>query len=561
MNQVGFNRVYTVDSLDFTSDKYRNVLVDWKFNGRRFKYSGKLPFSLDAGETKTYSTYFGPIFDNPNRCVYSQNVNNYNNMLFRIVGIRSNEELKTRNNLRISPHRGHRGVSRMLHSYYSRVKSNLEPYLDYVGDVLLEQIKTACAPHIKQKLRIKAIKELLATADKLNKLFMEKISGKIKIPEFAKAGKKPRMIGDYSTPGSLLAAFLIPLIKYAFSIPVNINGSIIRFVYSTDAEELDSIFNEADSYSGDYYIFFSDDMTCRISRNGESFWCNLDISSCDASNGPAVFSRAVWFFDRSPEYEDLIQKCVMQCMQPLCIFHPDKNIKERVVCRPTIPIEFSGTQLTTLLNNIASASICVSLIYHKERYARLSLSDYVDKSALAFGYEVTVQKCDDVEDIQFLKHSFWRDDLGRLNSFVNIGALFRSFGTSWMDVPFSRKKGEDMISAFKMRNRQMLLGFQHSGLDIIIDVMLNSSYATASNGYSQLINSMETEKVHKMYIDSHSMRKAAPLISLIKRYRWTFDEYFEMIDAISKASLGSSIQCAAVDKIMHYDYGYSLLTR
>ena len=33
--------------------------------------------------------------------------------------------------------------------------------------------------------------------------------------DFAKVGKKPRLIGDFSCPGSLLAGFLVPCLKFA----------------------------------------------------------------------------------------------------------------------------------------------------------------------------------------------------------------------------------------------------------------------------------------------------------------------------------------------------------
>lgn len=558
----GIHQFDDVDSPTFYSDVYRSVLTDFKLNGRRFNFKGKLPFT-NLPAKRTYMTHFGPTMNVNGRCCYRSSVNNFESMLMRIIGNRDKEEVKTINNKKISPSNSNRKLSRSINKYFDVVKSKLSTLLPIIGDTIEEQIKLATSPHVKQKLRIKAIKELIAKGEMLNSLFMTKIAGKIKIPEFAKAGKKPRLIGDFSCPGSLLAGFLIPLIKYAFSEPINIGGATIRFVYSTDSAELDAIFDEIDKSKIDQYIFFSDDMCCRIKINGEFKWCNLDISACDASNGISVFDRAVWFFDERLEFENLMTKAVMQCQSRLVIFHPNgKKIKENITARPTQPIEFSGTQLTTLLNNIASSCICVSIHYHKkilESESRLiNFDNLVYKAALAVGYEVTVDMCSDLYDVQFLKHSFYHDDEGKINSFVNAGALLRSFGTCWMDLPFERKKGETINTAAEMRNWQVLQGFKHSGLEILTNPLLQSRSAVKHTGHIQLLNRLTNESTYKMYLNTESKRRPVPVNVFLDRYRMSIAEFEELVTLFHESEVGHLISCIAVDKILHKDYGYSL---
>lgn len=507
-------------------------------------------------------THFGPTFDIPARCCYRSSIINYESMLLRIIGKRKLEEVKNLNNLKISPYNSNRGLTRMLNKYYSCVKDRLLPMLSIIGDTLSEQISLACSPHIKRKLRIKAINQLINKGECLNTLFMKNITCKIKIPEFAKNGKKPRLIGDYTCPGSLLAGFLIPIIKHAFSTPVIIENTRIRFVYSTDSHELDSIFTEMDNSVFDEYCFFSDDMCCKVhSSDGIPHWYNLDISSCDSSNGPAVFERAVWFFDETLDFGNLLTRAVLQCQQRVVIHHPaGKKYKEVITAQPTQPIEFSGTQLTTLLNNIASSAICISLLHYK-KFLREgeTFSELTVRAALAVGYEVTVDPCEDVYDVQFLKHSFYRVD-GKLCSFVNLGTLLRSFGQCWMDLPYNTKLGESFEGAARMRNWQILTGFQHSGLQSIINVLLQSPCAKKMDGYHQLINRVKNEQHNKMY-HSSTTRNAVPVNILLDRYRLTFDEFDELVELLSGCDLGQIITTTAIDKVVHKDYGYSLPCR
>lgn len=552
------HRVDDIQSGRFDSGGYRDVLTDYRFNGRKFNYRGKMPFSpLEA--KNTYTTYFGPTYQVKDRCVYKQSVENYDAMILRIIGKRPLEEIKTVNNRKISPFRNHRGVSRKLHSYYAKVKSRLYKYTQVLGDNLSEQIRLACSPHVKQKLRLKAISELISKGEMLNTIFMKDIKGKIKIPEFAKAGKKPRLIGDFTCPGSLLAGFLVPCLKAAFGEPVVIDGSRFRFVYTTDVSELDMIFSEMDSSIFDEYVFFSDDMCAKVKIDGKYEWFNLDISSCDSSNGPDVFDRACWFFDDHFDHGKLLSDAVLQCKQRLVIHHPNKSVREIITARPSQPIEFSGTQLTTILNNIASAAICISISDRLRKGYIENFEKTVSAAALAVGYEVTKQSCRDLGDVQFLKHSFYRNNDGGISSFVNLGPLMRSAGTCWMDLPFNSKQGESIEDAARFRNWAVLQGFRNSGLSPFTEKLMSSPGYTRPVKYDGVIalRQLEKENEFKMYL-SKAERQPVPLSVLLKRYNIQEDEWEQLLTLVHESDIGDQISCIAIDKIMHTDYGYSM---
>ena len=534
----GIHKVDTIEAGEFRSDHYRDVLYDFRLNGRKFKFSGILPFS-EIESKNTYMTHFGPCVHVKNRVVYGATVHNYSSMLLRIIGGRDLEETKTKNNKFISPNIGHRGLFRTLDSYFRKIKRNLSKYLDALGDNITEQIICACSPHVKRDLRIKAIRELVAKGELLNSLFMKDIKGKIKIPEFAKAGKKPRLIGDFTCPGSLLAGFLIPCIKAAFSEPIIIEGSRFRFVYSTDSETLDSIFTECQESIYNEFIYFSDDMCCCIKNNGEPRWFNLDISSCDASNGTGVFERLHWFFDQHVEHDQLLTRAILQCQQRLVIHHPNKSVKEVITAKCKLPIEFSGTQLTTALNNIAASSIVVSISKHIGRSAINfdQFGEIVARAALAVGYEVTIDPCRSLSDVQFLKHSFYQSEDG-VKSFVNLGPIFRSMGTCWMDLPYNRKLGETLQGAAHFRNWSVLQGYAHSGLSPILDHLAKSpAFQKPSGEYAVLSTRLMKEKSFSLYQDSISKRKPAPLSAILERYDIMNDELEQMLNTTHQLNL------------------------
>lgn len=551
-----YYRERVVDAGCFKVEGYRDVLYDYRFNGRKFVYKGKLPFTR-LPVRREYLTHSGPVCDVFGRCVLGSSVDNYSAMLLRITGARDDEELKTKNNWLVSPWSSHHRLGRVMHSYWEKVKREALPFLALLGDELEEQIKAACdKEHAKYKLRVKAICWLVETQNMLNSLFMVKIKGKIKIPEFAKVGKKPRLIGDFSCPGSLLAGFLVPCLKYAFAVPQVVGNSRLRFIYSTDAYDLDRLFTELDSSTYDEYVFFSDDMVARVHVGGTPRWYNLDISSCDSSNGPAVFERVKWFFDSYASKGDLIDRAVQQCQQKLVLYHPNgKGVREVVTARCRQPIEFSGTQLTTLLNNVASSAICIALACSKECSGE-AFSDRVARCALSVGYQVTIQECPRVEEVQFLKHSFWRDDKGNLHSFVNLGPILRGMGTCWMDLPFSRRRKETFEGAARMRNWSVLSGFKHSGLDVVTERLFASeAYQRPLRGYASVVSQVDRLQSEKMYCQS-SARLPAPVGALLARYHLTLGEFQSFIVKLPRLRLGDRICDLVIDRVMAVDYQY-----
>lgn len=536
-------------------EKFRN----WKINGRKFrKKAGMLPFD-EAEGVVSYSTLGGPSFHHPDVVVYENNCHNVATSLNRLDVSRPNEKALRLCNTKVGPG-GNRDLSRYLDSYYRKIRGTLKPQVAQLRCEMDEQVLAALdKEHAKYELRKRCITKLLEQEDMIRGLFMERVTIKIKIPEAAKFGKGSRAVGDYSCPGSLIAPFLVGPLKEAFSQRTEHDGCVIRYVGSTDPAQIDSIVTEMYNSDMNYFIYFSDDMMCKIHRNGKPEYYNLDISSCDKSNTRSVFNRLSWFYAGS-DWQVLMDRAIAQCSSSILIRNPHRE-DQWITANTCEPTEFSGTILTTVLNNIAASAICLSINYHLKRPSALPTSDLISKAAFAVGYLVTGEACEGPENLQFLKMSFWEDDTGALHSFLNLGAILRSFGSCWMDYPFNRRKKESLHGAIRFRNWSVLQGYKHCG-DTCVTRALKASPGTQKPSTGKYVNITKLTAVDFQYKQWYSLvaRVSVPDSALHRRYGIDPLELEELCRLISVSDVGSIIHCAAVYRILAVDYGYGLHT-
>lgn len=94
------------------------------------------------------------------------------------------------------------------------------------------------------------------------------------------------------------------------------------------------------------------------------FGFNLDISSCDSSNSMVVFAQnGLQQAGLDVEHaSSFAAGLIAQCALPTTLRNPLKgNRTEQLVVQPLTVFEYSGSTLTTVLNNIASTSIAVTV--------------------------------------------------------------------------------------------------------------------------------------------------------------------------------------------------------
>ena len=244
---------------------------------------------------------------------------------------------------------------------------------------------------------------------------------------------------------SLLGFVVTGLVKKAqHAKPINVYGGEMQFCKSPNVRQLTEVFEKLINPPGKFFfVYFSDDSCISIRHNGSVHTYNMDIKSCDASHTGALF-RA--FTELAPgKAKTDLEALVEQCKSKIKICSTvDRSRK--VTLKPLFPRLYSGSTLTTAINNLANIFICLAIV--EGSYD--GTEAYLKQAAARVGYLIDLELCTVKGDIQFLKHSPVYDTEGRLRPLLNPGVLLRLSGQCKGDLP-----GQGDL-------RQRAIDFQHT---------------------------------------------------------------------------------------------------
>jgi hypothetical protein len=401
--------------------------------------------------------------------------------------------------------------------------------------------------HPKKQLRINAWNEMREGDHKsLNstcRLWLHKVLYKMKKDEVAKPGKYPRMIGDLGVAASLQGFRVTGLLKKAMASEAFVyRDGTFEFVATPEPSVLKEVFarllNPPTKY---YFVFFSDDACLSISHQGRVFVFNLDIKWCDASHGPSIFDALIHITPRHMK-EDM-QVLVDQCKLPIEVRDVTGN-KQSVKLTPVNPRLYSGSTITTFINNLANILIFKSIV---DAGATDALG--VITSAAAVGYGVTLDACEFPEDIQFLKHSPVLDTHGRMQAMLNLGVMFRSIGMCKGDLPGRgpiRPRADEFVAQF-------LQGmYPRTNFGIKDGLLLNLTRAPWLEEIMQKKFCADFPYIHKD--DSGETYEADPR-SIARRYRLTEGQFDEMTVYMSAARHQTWVASSSIEAVLRKDYG------
>lgn len=402
--------------------------------GKRYLPGGSLTFPtppVPHSVDRFYRTHFGYRVPHSG-VVYAKSDHNTSLALRRLMGKRlpdipgAEEELQAANIEHFTVTM--RPVLKLLASRY-------RPYFqDYQG--MREEARLHHAdPHPKSALRIRAYTELVTSGQIANRHWARTwrgqliAEGKMKTEEYAKPGKKPRMIVDLGVAASLQGFRIAEFLKQAQSSePLYYKGGIIQFIKDPSPHVLRRVFHELISPSMRfYYCYFSDDACYSVHTSNGVFSANIDISSCDASHTHALFDALVSLVPHHAA--DDMRVLVEQCTYALKI-RSVANRKVKVVIKPKTPRLYSGSTITTPINNVANIGIAVAIVD-----AVATSPDAISLAARTAGYIVTVDHATIPEQLQFLKHSPVKDSSGEYQPLINLGVIIRLSGTCKRDLP------------------------------------------------------------------------------------------------------------------------------
>lgn len=273
---------------------------------------------------------------------------------------------------------------------------------------------------------------------------------------------------------------------------------------------------------------------------------NVDISSCDMSNGPSIFKLLELLVEGDGMATGVVKRLVEQCKHNLRCYNPyDKS--EYYEFKSDGPKEYSGTVITTLLNNIASSMISTQvekLFTASPNDTPDGLRQMIESAAFKCGYIVTVSERSDYAHLQFLKNSPTKHG----QSYVDLGVLLRGLGGINGDFPGSG----DLSVRIETFVSSVVEGYKHAGNSSVTRA-LNVRFPPQGKKVKLSLSSLNT------YVIAQSGEASEVTDEdLILRYLITQSELDELVDSILHMQIGDIVNIPATNNIFHTDYEYPL---
>ena len=398
--------------------------------------------------------------------------------------------------------------------------------------------------------------------------------------ELAKPGKNGRLYVTYSR-SILQAGWIFEYMKKAFCVVHHpsallrtlLPGGVSLFVPDSSIDICKSL-DESASFEdtarplGLNMRIFSDDMSAVYSTETTHLYFDADISSCDAGNGFAMFYFLGLLF-KLYGFKNMIQHQFRRLRSPITIRNPS-NRSEFVMVRPRTIFQGSGCPETTLVNDIATCAITLSMLIHIAYYnfryletrPHLSFdlgtdsvrSEILQASAAAVGHVITIEWRERPAQLQFLKYSPLTSTTGEYVNTRNLGAILRNLGRHCGDLD-PKKLGisrHDFRALAPSERGELYMANVVAGLcnepaHPVMDA-LRERFRCPTRTIDP------TDHASKLLSADRSHHRL-PLSSLQERYGGEDWEWEELIVAIQGLTYGKIAFARILDQIMLIDYG------
>lgn len=318
---------------------------------------------------------------------------------------------------------------------------------------------------------------------------------------------------------------------------------------------------------------FSDDMTFRYKSGDVDFLFDADISSCDAGNSVGMFYILATLSYYLGATILMIGNSYHRLREAILIRNPS-DPKEMIKIRPKTIFQGSGCPETTMVNNVASTSIAISMqvyiaYYNRHFFIHEGASYLFDtapadvresilsEAARAVGHVVTIEFRHHREEVQFLKYSPFETTEGEWVLVRNLGAILRSLGSIDGDITakminvkksaFKSMSYEEKMEAF-MAN--VVAGLVHEPRSLIMDALRKRFPPPAPNSSSifhSLFHTTESRSHHEV-----------PIKSFQARYGGDECEWYDLAHLISELRFGCHAPSSLLGAVMKTDYGLPL---
>lgn len=402
---------------------------------------------------------------------------------------------------------------------------------------------------VKKQLRKNALRLLEANGrDKGLRMYRHglnevNVNYHIKDHELLASDKYTRAIGDLTVTGSTVGAYFATWIKEAFASVYRVGNSIAKFIPSASRDDLVEGFRLLLKPEDVSFIYFSDDSCVGVRCDDGYFYANCDISQCDGSHGAELIARFQTACRVDSRYDHDV-KCIFDQLSARATVHSSDH-RKKVVLVPKRPVLYSGSVLTTSINNMANVLIFLSVLKELPvRRTKAQVADVVKRAGELCGYIVKCQVCEHIEQIQFLKRSFTLVR-GNIVPFINLGVVLRTIGQCVGDLPGSSKL------SFEERARrytsEVLYGYRNEGNYELLQKFIDNNVLR-----ERFDIKIESRFFRGDYGDTVVSQEA-----LMKRYSLSDGEYLELKELLCKSTFGTVARSRVIDKVIDHDYGYS----
>lgn len=513
-------------------------------SGHQFWVNGRVDFGTPDVVDRFYKTRFGPTFDMP-FCVWANCDTNLSRMCIRLTMSRCPERpgyhALLQNNQRIF-YMAHDAALEPLRLLYLRV------FEDYT--LRFEELEANYANcHEKKQLRIGARDDLHESGLMYNNLDtwlkgkhreFAYVTWKLKLMEYTKWERMPRGICDLAVQASLVGMMPMEYMKRAQEAePFYYRGGVMYFCKSPKYDSLVRLFSEL--YLPEYryvFVYFSDDSCLSYWDGSDVKYHNIDIAKCDASQTPALFDMLESFFPERMREEFRVLRA--QCCAPLKL-HSTFNRKLFVLLRPLFEKLYSGSTVTTAINNMACILIGMA-IADLDRITPEGIRQAAESAGyIITGYEPL--RC--FQEIQFLKHSpVWDGKMWQ--PLLNLGVLLRLSGGCNGDLPGSgplKPRGE----TFQKLLLQGAYPRTHCRLiDLMKSVVQHAGPCKqAQDAVDSLLKYKKDGSEPDIYLD---------MDEIMVRYGVGKSDSVRFVETFGRCGFGDTYTCPVGQRIMKVDY-------
>jgi len=424
------------------------------------------------------------------------------------------------------------------------------------------------AAHPKKKLR-EAVEQKFLRKGWMISDVRRYVDYKLKPGELLPPDKQLRAIGEISESSAFVHGPLAADDKAAFGGEFfEYRGCAFTFIEGPMPSELDRAIDALTVQASRYrmvMICYSDDACIAVRNNGRLEWSNFDISACDASMFWPVFvfaQRALIAAD--PVNERVYREAFAQCRKPIRLNNVNSKLLTKSKKVPSmvevsllpgqycLPSGFSGT---TLMNLFAQVFNFVRMADCMNRAPRDPWGALVNACEKA-GFIAKMIRCECIEDLQFLKHSWALQPDGSYKPYVNFGSWFKKFGIIQGQMP-SFKIGRRKATVEERINSH-LAEIIHSRANWGESIIADSARAAfpASMRLTQVIS--KGDKAYERSLDKERTAIESSVVSLdtiVKRYRSTEDEVLDFCDLLRKFKIGTHLTHPFLRKVFIKDEG------